>query len=372
MRYYLLPLLCFIYWGYGCTSPQKQIEKKQKTTQYAEGFSIENDTSYTTVKVFDPWKKGNILATYYLIKDKQTQTPNNGTTITIPIGQIASSSVTHIGFLAQLSQLHSLTGFCKPELVYHNFIRKQAATGKITNLGDAYSIDIEKTLTLQPDILIMSGYNQSDPHAQRIAQGGVPIVYNNEWMETSPLGRAEWIKFVAAFYDQSQKADSIFEGIKNRYNTMKTKVIKNKQKPTIISGSNFRGTWYMPSGHSYMGRLYQDAQADYFYQNDTTTGSLPLGIETVLEHFAQADIWLYCNYNSIKELIEADEKHQLFKAVKSRNVYNFNKRLLPSSANDFWESAIANPDLLLGDVIAILHPEILPNWEMVYAQKLEE
>jgi iron complex transport system substrate-binding protein len=190
-------------------------------------------------------------------------------------------------------------------------------------------------------------------------------------METSLLARAEWIKFVAAFYGKSSMADSIFSVIAERYNDIKRKALSVKNKPQIMAGSNFRGTWYMPSGRNYMGQLFIDAGARYYYANDTTAGSLPLNIETVLKNFSETDIWLNCNYKTMGELRKADSKNSLFRPVKLGQVYSFNKKLLPSTANDFWESAVARPDLLLSDVISILHPEILPGYETVYAEKLK-
>ena len=127
----------------------------------------------------------------------------------------------------------------------------------------------------------------------------------------------------------------------------------------------------MPAGLNFIALLFADAGGSYFYANDTTSGSLPLNVESVLRDFANTDIWLNCNFSSIDDLIKADTKHKLFKPVLSGQVYNFNKRLLPSTANDFWESAIARPDLLLSDVISILHPELLPGYETVYANKLK-
>ena len=120
-----------------------------------------------------------------------------------------------------------------------------------------------------------------------------------------------------------------------------------------------------------MGQLFRDAGAGYFYANDTTTGSLPLNLETVLKNFAETDVWLNVNFSTIDALIKADSKHALFRPAKTGQVYNFNKRLIPSTANDFWESAVARPDLLLGDVIAILHPDLMPDYEPVYTEKLK-
>ena len=305
------------------------------------------------------------------MKDIKTKTPNDGEKIKIPLKTLASTSVTHLEFLSLLDEIQTITGVCSPALIYNPELQKNIQAGKITDLGDAFSLNVEKTLVLKPEALMTSGFNQADAAAQRIGQAGIPVIFNNEWMETSLLGRAEWIKFVAVFYNKEQLADSIFTDIEKRYNELKDRALKVKKKPKVMSGNNFRGTWYMPAGQSFMGQLFRDAGGDYFYANDTTTGSLPLNVETVLKNFAETDVWLNVNFSTIDELIKTDSKHEFFHPVITRQVYNFNKRLLPSSANDFWESAVARPDLLLGDVIAILHPELLPDYEFVYAEKLK-
>ena len=343
----------------------------QKLLNYATGFAVNNFEDYKEVIVFSPWKKGEIYARYYLVKDIKTKTPNDGEKIKIPLKTLASTSVTHLEFLSLLDEIQTITGVCSPALIYNPELQKNIQAGKITDLGDAFSLNVEKTLVLKPEALMTSGFNQADAAAQRIGQAGIPVIFNNEWMETSLLGRAEWIKFVAVFYNKEQLADSIFTDIEKRYNELKYRALNVSKKPKIMAGNNFRGTWYMPAGQSFMGQLFRDAGGDYFYANDTTTGSLPLNLETVLKNFAETDVWLNVNFSTIDELIKADSKHALFHPVIARQVYNFNMRLLPSSANDFWESAVARPDLLLGDVIAILHPELLPDYEFVYAEKLK-
>lgn len=339
--------------------------------EYARGFAIRYFSGYKEVIVFSPWVKGTVYARYYLIKDAGIQTPADGTKVHIPLKTLAATSVTHFEFLNLLGEINTVTGVCSPKIIYNKGINKRLGEGKIADLGDAFSMNVEKTLQLKPGVVMMSGYNQNDPAAQRISQAGIPVILNNEWMETSLLARAEWIKFVAAFYDKEKLADSIFTDVDKRYNTVKAKVAGVKNNPTVMAGSNFRGTWYMPAGHSFMGRLFADAGARYFYANDTTSGSLPLNVETVLKNFSQTDVWLNCSFNSISDLMKADSKHALFHPAKTGQVYNFNKRLLPSTANDFWESAVARPDLLLSDVITILHPGLLPGYELVYAEKLK-
>jgi len=339
--------------------------------KYSTGFSIRYFPHYKQVNVNSPWAKGAIYARYYLVVNRSIVTPGDGIKVQVPLKTLASSSVTHFEFLRMLGELETVKGICSAGIIYNTTLRQRVSEGKVTDLGDAFHINLEKVLQLKPQALMMSGYNQNDPNALRIIQAGVPVIYNNEWMETSLLGRAEWIKFVAAFYNKEQLADSLFQTIENRYNDIKSKAAKVKDKPNVMAGSNFRGTWYMPAGRSFMGHLFADAGTRYYFAGDTTTGSLPLNVETVLKNFSRTDVWLNCNFSSLNDLLNADTKHGLFKPVIKKQVYNFNKRMLPSGANDFWESAIARPDLILADVIAILHPEILPNYQLFYAEKLK-
>ena len=339
--------------------------------KYAEGFSIRYFGNYKEVVVYSPWVKGTEYARYYLVDNMNIKTPDNGTKVQIPLKTLATTSVTHLEFLNLLGELQTITGVCSPGIIYNPSVLKSIGQGKIADLGDAFSINVERTLQLNPGAVMMSGYNQNDPYAKRVTQAGIPVIFNNEWMETSLLARAEWIKFVGVFFNKEKLADSIFAGIDKRYNEIKSKAAKVKNKPTIMAGSNFRGTWYMPAGHSFMGRLFEDAGARYYFSADTTSGSLPLNVESVLKNFSKTDIWLNCSFSSINDLIKADSKHAFFRPVVLKQVYNFNKRKITSGANDFWESAVARPDILLSDVIAILHPDIMPGYTLVYGERLK-
>ena len=366
-----LAALSLVSCGNKTSGKEKADSYDSLSVKYAHGFSIRYYRNYKEVIVYSPWVKGTEYARYYLVSDKKIKTPSDGTKIQIPLTTLATTSVTHLEFLNLLGELQTITGVCSPKIIYNPTVLKRTAEGKIADLGDAFNINVERTLQLKPGAVMMSGYNQNDPYAKRVSESGIPVIFNNEWMETSLLARAEWIKFAAVFFNKEKQADSIFSDIDTRYTEIKNKAAKVKIKPNIMAGSNFRGTWYMPAGRSFMGRLFEDAGARYYFAADTTSGSLPLNVESVLKDFAQTDIWLNCNFSSLTDLVKADSKHALFRPVKLKQVYNFNKRLLPSSANDFWESAIARPDLLLSDVIAILHPEIMPGYQFVYAEKLK-
>jgi len=367
----LLP--CFVLF-IACTHGSSHLAKEQPVDSlrlsHAEGFSIRYFQNYKEVVVFNPFSQDAVYQRYYLVRDTGVCVPPDGLKIKIPVRSLAATSVTHFEFLNLLHVIDAVTGVCSSKIIYSPQINERLNKGFIVDLGDAFNINLEKTVQLHPDLVMLSGYNQNDPFAQRLLQVGIFPVYNNEWMEKSLLGRAEWIKFVAAFFDREKIADSLYLEIEKEYQNTANRVKGIKFRPQIMSGSNFRGTWYMPGGRNFMAQLFSDAGGNYFYANDTTVGSLPLSFEKVLKNFSESDVWLNCNYASLSELLKADPKHALFRPVKLQQVYNFNKRMLPSGANDFWESAVAHPDLLLKDVIFILHPELLPCYETFYAQKL--
>lgn len=341
------------------------------TINHANGFSIDYFPDYKKITLYNPWEKDTPYLVYYLTKEKSITTPTNGQTIQIPIQSIAATSGTHFEFLHLINEIESITGICAPHLVYNSFLFEKYAAGKLTNLGNPFSINIEKVQLLKPDAVMLSGFNQDDPISKRLSEMHIPVVINNEWTETSLLARAEWIKFVAAFYDKESLADSIFQAIEERYDSIRNKLRKNDKKPSILSGGNFKGTWYMPGGNSYMAKLFEDAGGAYFYRDDESQASLPLNFEVVLMHFNQADIWVGSSANSLKELTDIDERHSLFQAYKRKQVYNFNARTNTSGANDFWESAVARPDIVLADMIKALHPEQMENHDFFYMQKLD-
>jgi len=337
---------------------------------YATGFSIERSADYRRVVIHNPWQPDVDLAVYYLVDNDSVATPADGLKIKVPVQSLAVSSVTQVAFLDALGEADMISGSCSPELIYNPFIQRKIENGLVANLGDAFSINVERTMLLQPSVLVMSGYKQDDPYAVRVQNAGIPVIYNNEWMEETALGRAEWLKFMALLVGREERADSLYAVISGEYTALVEQVQNQTSWPTVLTGSNFRGTWYMPGGKSYMARMLADAGGQYFYANDSTRGSLPLNVESVLANFSAAEVWLNCNFNSLDELISADGKHKLFQSVKLENVYNYNKLLLPSGANDFWESAVVRPDWLLKDLIHILHPGLLPEHELKYYQKL--
>ena len=339
--------------------------------KYSEEFNIYYYDNYKLIEIYNPWVKNQIQQRLYLVSDNTIQTPSDGIKILIPIDNVAISSSTHVEFLNLLGELSTVKGVCTPHLIYNDTLRSRYAAGQIQSLGDAHNVNLEQLLHLRPDVYFAASYNQQDEQAKRLQQSGVNLVFNNEWTEQSLLARAEWLKFVAAFFNKEQLADSLFAQIERDYQAAKTIAQSVEQKPTVMAGGNFKGTWYMPSGASYMARLFADAGADYFYKDETSTSaSLALNFESVLSNFHDADIWLNAPTTTLDALYQMDSRHNLFRSAREGRVYAFYRRTLPDGANDFWESAVARPDLVLKDLIWALHPNLLPDYTPTYIIQL--
>ena len=353
--YYLLPLvLC------SCTM-SRPYNADPDSNHYAKGFSITHGENYTTVVAYSPWQNGAVLETYYLVKSDSISTPRDGLKLRVPIRRLTVTSCTHIGFLKALGELETVYGICSPEIVYNREVFSPSDGHEVMNVGDAMTPDVERILRTAPDAVMVSTYAQGDAATEKMRSLALPIIYNNEWTENDPLARAEWIRFVGAFCDCLPLADSIFGEVEKAYNTLKSGTENISEHRTIMSGNNFRGTWYMPAGSTYMGVLFRDAGADYFYSSDTSHFSIPLGIETVIHNFANADVWVGCPASSLAELAQMDEKHTWFKSYKSGEVYNFARRTTATGGNDFWETGVVRPDYILSDLIHILYPAISQN-----------
>lgn len=355
----------------GYSSQSHPIPTDTVTLRHAKGFVLEEADSYRIITILNPWKQDEIHSKYYLVENKETQTPADGKRIVVPLTSVVANSATYLAFLELLGVIDNLSGVCNPEYIYSPIVQQGIEEGQIKNIGDAFNLDIENLLMLRPQAIITPAYNAEDENTKKLEQSGLSVIYNIEWQEKTPLGRAEWIKFIAAFFNQSQRADSIFSEIENRYNELKKQVEVLSYAPTVMSGQDFRGTWSMPGGSSFNATLFRDAGANYLYANDHTSGSIPTNIENVLINFRDADVWVGAQVKYLKELEEADSKYKLFKAFKTGNVYNYNKRTNSVQGNDYWESAVARPDMLLADMVKVFHPDLLPDYELFYMEKLQ-
>ena len=311
-----------------CTKQQTEQGSVPCGNKYATGFAITETDSGTVVEVFQPYQR-------LCVKE--------------PLHRLGTMSTVQVGFLYALDAIDCLAAVCNPELIF------TPIKGDEIDLGDSMKPSAERVLQANLDALLAVNYGQYDNlEAARIEKLGVFTIYINEWQEGSPLARAEWIRVLGALTGKLPQADSIFHEVEMKYKNLQS-AISNLQSTKIMSGNNFRGTWYVPSGKNYLAYLFKDAGADYpFYENERET-SIPLTIEETLRYFHDADVWVGAGGNSLAELAELDEKHTWFKAYQNKRVYNWRKQTKAGGPNNFWERGVVHPEEMLEDVIHMLN-----------------
>ena len=339
--------------------------------KYAKGFNISHFDNYTKVAISNPWSEDGVFVVYYLCKTDSANVPTDGYKLQIPIKSIVVNTFSYFEFLKQLDELDKVKGVTDGFRIYNPEILDGLKNKTIVDLGDPFNPNFEKTLAIRPDAIVKSAYTQMDMQNERKINVNIPVIYTLEWMENSPLARAEWIKLIAAFFDKSTLADSVFNDIEFKYLAKKESASQLKQKPTVLSGDSFQGTWYVPGGNSFNAILFNDAGLDYLYKDNSESGSIGLDIETILTEFGSAEFWFGCESDSYQELSNKDSKYMLLKSVKNRHVFNNRKRITASGGNDYFESSIAHPDLLLTDLIKAVQPELVPNEDFTYIQPLK-
>jgi len=271
-----------------------------------------------------------------------------------------------------LGESDRISASSDPKLIYDSVLYHRYLNGTLTDLGDGMQMNAELIIGHNPDLVMKYIYGVHDPADDKIKAAGIPIAYNLEFMETHPLGRAEWIKFVAAFCGVSDRADSLFSVIEKNYLALAKKAAKVKQRPEILDGSSYKGVWYAAGGRSYPAKLYKDAGAAYYWENDSSRGSIPLSLETILEKQGNADFWFGPSSENRGELLGIESRYALLKSFKEENVYQFGKRINPNGGLDYYESGVAHPDILLKDIISVLHPDLVePDYETVYLEKVK-
>lgn len=378
-----ITFLLIILLSISCKQQQKKelvlpsSEQEKTSITDAKGFTIEKSGDITIIKITSPWPNAATAFTYALIpKEKLAFTTLNkdayDAIIAVPVERVIATSTTHIPVLEALGATNTLVGFPNTNFISSAATRERIDSGFIKELGTNEAINSEIAISLQPELVIGFGINNQNKAYETLKRSNIPIVYNGDWTEETPLGKAEWIKFFAPFYKQEKKADSIFKSIKNNYNNAKLLAKKAKKQPTVLTGGLYKDVWYVAGGKSWMAQFVVDAKANYLWKNDTATGSLSLSIESVLEKGIQANFWLNPSmYTSYKELVSANEHYQQFDAFKNKKIYSHTNTVGSTGGLLFYELGPNRPDLVLKDFIHIFHPGLLPNYSPFFFKPLK-
>lgn len=350
------------------------IIQSNTTITHAQGFTIEQHEGYMVLEVSTPWPEAKKPFRYALVKEVM---PKDSLTfdalIQIPINTVVATSTTHIPSLEMLGVEDKLIGFPFTDYISSAKTRALIDANAVKELGGSQEINTEVLLALTPDLVIGYGVDGTNKNLNLIEKAGIPVVYNGDWMEQTPLGKAEWIKFFGALFDKQDQANTVFAQIENDYKQVKQLAAKANIKPTVISGAMYKDVWYLPQGNSWAATFIADANGDYIYKDSNGTGSLALSLESVLTKAQAAQFWIGPGqFSSLAQMAETNAAYAGIDAFKQNKVYSFTKNVGPTGGVIYYELAPNRPDLVLKDMVKILHPDLLPEYELHFFSPLDQ
>lgn len=339
--------------------------------KYAELLQITKHSDYTVVKLNDPWNKGKTLHKYILVPSEKDLPGNipDGTIVRTPIKKAVITTSVHCKLIMSFGKENCIKGVCDLRYINLPWIKEQCEKGLIADCGNGITPTLEKIIDIDADAIIISPFQNSGGYG-RLNEWKRPIIEAADYMETSALGRAEWMKFYGLLFGAEKQADSIFQQIEKNYSLLKKKAHSSRRGKSVILDKVSGSAWYVPGGKSTIGRIIADANAGYPFSYDDNSGSLALPFETILEKAGNADVWLI-RYNSpenatLQSLLSENQGYSQFKSFKNKDVYGCN-----TYSSTFYEDTPFSPDVLLRDLIIITHPEIKSLGQPKYFEKLK-
>ena len=354
MKNYLFVLIAGIS---SCDAPKNENNSGDPSIIHAQAFHFETTSEGRQLIVDEPWPNAT-ESKKYLVEE--------------PLKRVVCTSTTHLPFFEMLEREDAVVGFPNTSYIGSEIFRERVKQGLITDLGPTGGMNMELLLDLQPEAVVAFDMGGETAGLDKVKQMGIPVYYNADFLESTPLGRAEWIKFFGAILGEEQKADSVFSAITVEYGRLTKLAQMAINHPVVITGVVYGDTWFMPGGQNWASEFYSNAGGEYILASDSSSGWLELSFESVFNEGRLADYWIgTSSYNSKAEMIDAEPRYAEFKAFKNDRVYNYSKKRNSSGGYDFFESGYARPDLVLADLIKILHPDLLPSYKTTYFEQLK-
>lgn len=336
------------------------------TFRHARLLHVEKFGNYSVARISNPWKAGETLHTYVLVPRDMPVSDRlpSGTVVKVPLQRAAVFTSVHCGLLSALGRLGSVAGVCDYRYVLLPSVRRYVESGKAKDLGASASPDVERIVSVNPDALLVSPFSGSGTYG-KLAGTGVPIIECADYMEHSPLARAEWMRFYGMLFGCSAEADSLFAVVEKNYMSFKKIASVMPRHPKLMCDLMQGAAWYVPGGKSTMGQAFKDAGAEYIFGGNNSAGSVPLSFEAVYDRALNADVWVMrcgiagdVTYASLKKEREA---YSRFRPWRERRIYSCNTLEVP-----FFDESPFRPDYLLGDLVKILYPEKCTDYSFRY------
>ena len=345
----------------------------KSTIKYAKGFDIITVNGLKKLIIKTGYQNAKTVFEYLILNKTAKKASLNNQAIQVPIKEIVVTSTTHIPMVELLNEESSIVGFPHATYISSEKTRTLIDAGKIKEIGKESSLNTEILLDLQPELVVGYSVSSADKSLTTIKKAGINVIYNGDWLEETPLGRAEWIKFFGVLFDKEKQADSIFKEIENNYLDAKNIALKATRKPTILSGAIMsKDIWNLPAGESFVAQFLKDANLNYLWKDSKGKGSLSLSFESIFDTGRNADFWIAPGYFSSKEqLLKSNKIYAEFEAFKNDRIYTPSTKKGKTGGVIYYELAPTRPDLVLKDIIKITQPQLLPNYQLTFFEKME-
>jgi iron complex transport system substrate-binding protein len=340
---------------------------------HAHGFSIEEKDQITLLKVMNPWENARNVELNYSLLSGNNAKAEELNAIKVPVSRVICLSTTHVAFLSAIGETDKIVGLSGAGFVSDSAVYKRFKKGEVLDVGYDQNLNYELIVSLKPDVVFAYGVGgEVSGFINRLNDLGIPVVLNAEYLETCPLGKAEWIRFMARFFGKAEMGDSLFSAVRDEYNMLKNSIKHIEKKAVVMTGMPYKDQWWVPGGKAYLANMIEDAGAEYIWKENSSNESFVVPMEKMFAEAERADYWLHTgSYNTLNAIENADYRFARFRPWKNKMVYNNDKRMSPEGGNDYWESGVVKPHLVLNDLIHIFHPGISDGYTFHYYRKIE-
>ncbi len=361
----------------GCKERKSNGEKTLEHLElgYAAGFTISRRNDFWEIEVTQAWTGADRIFRYLVLEENAEKPAGDfDAIIQLPVSKVILTSTTHIPHLDMLNSTEELIGFPNLNLISSEKTWAQIDAGKVEDLGAGPSANTEMVIDLEPDWIMISTLGDDLKYLDLLAQAEIPAVINGEYVEQHPLGRAEWIKFTGILLGKYEEAKVAFDQVERDYLDAEklSESIADSLRPTVLSGVLYKDIWYAPGSESWGAKILQNAGGNYIFSDQKGTGSTQLNYEFVLDNALEADFWIgSADFSDLQTMGNVEPRYKAFTAFQSGNVFSYTQKRGRAGGLEYFELGYMRPDLILKDLIKILHPDLLPAYELYFYQQLD-
>ena len=346
---------------------------------FAEGFAVFGCGESSVLSVRNPWQGAEDVEMNLFLRRANEEPPKDfeGTVVDAPLERVVCMSSSYVAFIDAIGRVETIKGVSGAPYISNDSIRARFARGLLREVGYDSNMNYEVLAAMRPDLVFLYGvYGDNSAMTRKLDELGIKYIYIGDYVEQSPLGKAEWLVAFGEMFDRREQTTVIFDSVRCDYERLREDVrdhamLLSSAKPKVMLNAPYRDTWFVPGDRSYMVRLIRDAQGEYACAGVDSQQSRPISVESAYIFANNSDVWLNPGQASTKsELMAENPRFGEIPPVVNGRVFNCNKRSTPGGGSDFWESGAVRPDIVLKDMAKIFYPEMFPDYEPYYFNKV--